>query len=379
MKNIIVIYLGSIYRVPPVQSLLNALGGSNNRTSLIITKGGINADDEIRKHISVHELDIEYNNDIPITSKILRTYKLRKKLWTKIDSLYNNNSILWIISDVTLKNLGKKLLSYQYILHLYELVEKTYMIPKFKFYDINVQKYAQHALRVVVPEYNRAHITKAWWGLSEIPFIIENKPYYPEIPRVKDQNITHSPIADSIIKKLHDKKIILYQGILHKERPLDNFIHAVNKLGDEYAFVVMSNGENIYKEIDSSNYFFIPFVKAPYHLEITSHAYIGVLSYVPTHTTDYSILNAVYCAPNKTFEYSCFGVPMISNDIPGLHYLFDSYKCGKCVDLNNIGMIAQCIKEIDQDYDEFSRNSFRFYDSVDYLDRIRQLISEITK
>lgn len=376
MKKIIVINVGSIYSIPPIKSLLEGLYKQNVEVTLVTTRDGISEEDSLYKKIRICKIDEDYNSDISLILKFIRMIQLRKKIWKYVDNLYDENTLLWIISDATVKSLGPKLFSYNYVLHMYELIGTKYMVPKYKLGNMHLGTYGKNAKRVIVPEYNRAHITKAWWDLDKLPFILENKPFYPEIIEKRNLPINHSIQARKLLEKIGNKKIILYQGILHKERPLEHFISAVDRLGDDYAFVVMSNVANLYANCGSKNYYFIPFICAPYHLEVTSHAYIGVLSYIPTKTSN-SILSTVYCAPNKTFEYACFSIPMISNDVPALNYMFEKQKCGICIKNYNIDSICQTIKTISNNYSEYSKNSRYFYDSVDYEKKITSLLNEV--
>ena len=374
MKKLIIIYLGNINSVPPVRSLLSSLSLIKDiETHLVVTSEGLDKDDSMKGLIDIHYIDETYKKTVSLIEKIARTKRIRRKIWQTIDCIYDSNSLLWVISDVCVKNLGKRLKQYNYVLHLFELIETAYLIPKYKLGKFDIEDYAKMAKQVVVPEYNRAHITKAWWGLNKLPFVLPNKPFYNEIPSEKDLEITHSDIARRIVAELSDKKIILYQGIIHKERPLENFVKAVDRLGSGYAFVVMSAGDDPYKTIGTSNYYFIPFVPAPFHLEITSHAFIGVLSYVPVKTT-YSILNAVYCAPNKTFEYSRFGIPMISNDVPGLDYLFNKEKCGRIADIDSVESICDTIEFISENYELLSDNARNYYNSVNYQEAVNTFL-----
>lgn len=376
MKKVIVVTVGSLYKVPPVISLLNGLVEQNVSITLITTEDGIDSDDALKEKIEILKISETYESKVPSLFKLFRMIKIRKHIWELIASKYDSESILWILSDATVKNLGRKLLKYRYVLQLYELVEKRYLISNIKIGDIHLDRFARSAIRVVVPEYNRAHITKAWWGLEKMPFVLENKPYYSNVAEKRNAEITHSMVAKNIIDSVKNKKIILYQGIVHKERPLDAFMKAIEMLGDDYVFIVMSNGDDPFEGRNIKNYFFIPHIQAPYHLEITSHAYIGVLSYVPTKTSN-SILNAVYCAPNKTFEYSRFGIPMISNDVPALMFLFNDYKCGICVDGDDSVCICEAIKTIDRNYSTFSINSLDFYSNTDYVEKIKKILEEI--
>lgn len=149
-------------------------------------------------------------------------------------------------------------------------------------------------------------------------------------------------------------------------------INAVNDLGDEYAFVIISSGKNIYENI-SSNYYFLPFIAPPYHLEVTSNAYIGVLSYVPSNN-EYSKLNSLYCAPNKIYEYSMFGVPMIGNDIPGLSHVLETNGCGVCFEKFEVLDIKKAIKEVENNYESLAQKAKEFYGKTDIELKIKEIM-----
>lgn len=67
-------------------------------------------------------------------------------------------------------------------------------------------------------------------------------------------------------------------------------------------------------------------IPAPLHLEITSHATIGVVFYSD------ETLNKAFCAPNKIYEYSGFGIPAIANCIPGLINTIGKSGAAVCTD-----------------------------------------------
>ena len=45
----------------------------------------------------------------------------------------------------------------------------------YKLVPLHMKRYAEKAYKVVVAEYNRAHIQKAWWSLKRLPEIWPNK------------------------------------------------------------------------------------------------------------------------------------------------------------------------------------------------------------
>ena len=115
----------------------------------------------------------------------------------------------------------------------------------------------------------------------------------------------------------------------------------------------------------------------PGHLQITSHAYIGVLSYVPTKETGYSVLNTLYCAPNKVYEFAQFGIPMIGNDNPGLNYLFKTEGIGEMFETWTEDAICEAIKKIEGEYAAYSNNTIDFFNKEnvkDYVVRVLNLL-----
>lgn len=374
--KIIVVLVADLLKTPPALSVIKAL--DDLKHEVVVCTIGSEKSNYYNNLGNVNNVKFEfindsYNDDVNVLKKFARMYKIRKKIWKAIDKHYDDNTLLWVISDVSVKHLGKELLSRRYLIHFLELIEDMYYISGSTLLKMDREAYVGNAKAIIECEYNRAHITKAWWNLKEIPFVLPNKPYVSiDIP--KNAEITSSKDLKKLMDELKDKKIVLYQGNISKERPLDGYIKAVDELGEEWAFVMMLNGKNPYPELKSSNLYFVPFVAPPFHLEVTSRAYIGVLSYVPIKNS-HSILNTLYCAPNKIWEYTRFGVPMISNDLPALRYLFETRKNGSCAQSMNKDDIKQALLEIDQHYSQYSKESFDFYSSLDY----KAIVDKIVK
>ena len=145
------------------------------------------------------------------------------------------------MSNITVKHIGMKLLNYRYNLHLFELVEKvTYIGTRWTF-GLNLEKLAHKAHKVIVCEYNRAQITQVWMKLPELPLVVSNKPIDSGFDRCSP--ITQSDSVKVTIEKLKGKKIILYQGIVDAERPIEPIANAIEVLNDEYICVVMTGSE----------------------------------------------------------------------------------------------------------------------------------------
>lgn len=373
--KIIIVHIGDILLCPPIQNLIKIIEDIGIECVVITTKSNFN--NNKFQNIRIKTIDVNYEKDLTLLKKFFYIKFLHNKIWKILKNEYDDNALIWCSNNVSLKYLGNRILSTNYVLHLMELSENLRYYYNLPYLELNKEIIGNRALAVVVPEYNRAHIIKTWWNLQFLPLLFSNKPFIKK-QLSKNIKITNN-CASVIIEKLKNKKIILYQGILNdKERPLKKYIDAINYMGNNYAFVIMSNSKNIYEKVESENYYFIPYIESPKHLEITSHAYIGILSYFPSKQ-HYSDLNAVYCAPNKTFEYSMFGIPMIGNDVPGLKYVFEPNNAGVCLEEFTVENICKAIKYIESNYDEMSCGARRYYDSVDLKKEFINILDTVNR
>lgn len=375
--KIIVIHILPVDKYPPTFSILHALNDLGHEVRLIttnMTKNTKSLFDNL--NIDVINLETKYNIKSNLVTKFLEMFKIKKSIWDIIDNEYDDNTLIWVF-DNSLKFMKKELVNKRYIVHFFELYDELKYYKKIPFLKINQKQVCRNALKVIHCEYNRSFIAMAKLRLNRLPVTIPNKPYYNTSFK-KRSEITSSKEIKSLMENLKEKKIILYQGLLSNERPLEEYIKAVETLGDDYAFVVLSGGENIYEGLNSKNYYYIPFISPPYHLEITSHAYIGILTYFPTYNEISSPLNALYCAPNKLYEYSMFGIPMIGNNIPGLSIPFEKYNCGITIKDIKEEHIVSAIRKIEKSYSQMSTNAYNLYDSVDIKDIIsKEVLNDV--
>lgn len=211
------------------------------------------------------------------------------------------------------------------------------------------------------------------YKLKNRPVVFTNKPYDGKyVDLFQSCKISN---YDNIIRIFDDKNIILYQGIVRADRPIDNVARALLRLGDDNnLFVIMGKVNKEYmnniKEI-YSNILFIDYVPAPEHLEITKHAKIGMAIY------DNSNLNNEFCAPNKIYEYAKFGIPMLTSQNIGHLETVGEVGAAKCIDLNDVNSIVSAIKFIQREYDRMSKNADIFYFSENSLDKIKKIYDSI--
>lgn len=372
-NKLIIIHIGDILKCPPALNVARLAISAGMQVTIITTNDHCRHDYEAAlpeeaKWLVLHN---NYAANKVLTTKALRLIRLRKEIRRQIQSEYvSDNSLIWVVSDVSIKNIGYEICDYDFVLHLMELSEKLRYVNKIACTELDTGRIARAATAIVVPSYARSHIVKAWWDLDQFPLVLPNKPV--DNLSINRRNVITDLDARKLIESVSDKKIILYQGIAHKERPLRPFVDAVKLLGPNYCFVTMGAVDPL-PDVQESCYLHIPYVQSPNHLQITSHAYIGVLSYFPVKS-QYSILNAVFCAPNKTFEYARFGIPMLSNENYELVELFSRTNCGLAVKSFTASSIANAINTIEERYMDMSVAATDYYKSVDMQKTFKEIL-----
>ena len=372
MKHII-IQIESIMKYPPTISLMKMLRELGDEVFLLSSEITDKVQEECKKNdISVINVGFSYKfNNHPL-KKLIKIPFIQKSLKRILTTIYDGDTLIWIMTSVSLKFIGNILDEKKYIMYMYELSEEIRFYPRLPFPRVKLKKLFLNANEVIECEYNRAYIAQAWFGLKKTPYVMPNKPFMTPLSvhtRIQDK------VCDEIIKRISNKKIILYQGIIDQERPLLPFVKAIDEMGEEYALVVMSSDIGKLKSLKSNNLYLLPFVTPPSHLEITSWAYMGILSYVPVRGETTSPLNAVYCAPNKIYEYAMFGIPMIGNNIPGLKYSIENNALGICFDSFETEDIKEAIHVVESKYDYFSKNAKNYYD-INNLDFLKKVIGK---
>ena len=279
-KKVLLLQVDSIMKYPPTISLIHELDKLGKEVYVFTTQVDEHLKNVLPKKTRLIKIGNDYKYSASRVHKVIELINIRKECWRQIDRYYDTESILWIMSNITIKHLGDRLLKYNYNLHLFELVDSLYYFGKFRLAKINLKELCKRANKVIVCEYNRAHITKTWFELENLPIIITNKAAPNKIE--KKSSIIHDKKGKEVLQSINGKKIILYQGIVDKERPIEIIAEAIEQLSDEFVFLVMTGSccdqLKRYKKT-----IVIPFVAPPYHLEITSHAYIGILIYTPVY------------------------------------------------------------------------------------------------
>jgi glycosyltransferase involved in cell wall biosynthesis len=368
--EITIILKQKLESLPPVSNLIDFLIEQNIKVNLICTDiESINLNN-YNKKIKIFIVNLP-NFKIRMF-KIFSIIYFRKEVYSFLE--HNNigiakNSYVWIASAEAAIGLGHRISKYKFIFQCHELYDKVF---QYKFLN---KFYFKNSILNVCPEKNRAAIYRYWYNLKQTPTVLVNSPFnHPKIKRMKITNES----GKMLLQKLSDKKIILYMGVISSNRDIVPFARAIEELGQEYHLLLLGrsledNGylENLLDKYDNVSH--LDQIPAPYHLQVASWAYIGILSY------SFSSLNNVFCAPNKIWEYSGFGIPMISNDVPGIENLLTKYNSGISINLekSNYSEIIEAISEIDRNYIDFSNTASVMFNECDYKKQLVNILGQL--
>ena len=224
---------------------------------------------------------------------------------------------------------------------------------------------------VVVPEFNRAHILKEHYRLKRLPCVVANTCF--NHPRC-----TTGPLpleARKVFDRIGNRPVFLYQGVWTEDRRDVGFLlETIARNRPQYCVVMMPENEAVRKLLSPyANAFAIPYTPPPHHLSVTARASVGVAVYTASGRTDLERLNAVYCAPNKIYEYAGFGIPTLGNDIPGLKYTIEAAGAGICTPMEE-QRILEAADRLILNLDEYRARAARFYSSVDLQNQVTQTL-----
>ena len=358
---------GSLEALPPLLPRLIAFAKRGITTAIICSSMTENNQAKLSE-FGVRCYHTKHSTKIFGKEKRLADWaNFRANVKTLLDTELRSSELLYICSADAALCLGGLLKRKAFILQCNELYDT---LPMYKH---GLKRYMQNAAAVVVPELCRANLFAYWYSLEQLPLVIPNIPLTESLQRRQKIN---DPCAEKIMEEIGEKKILIYQGhITSGERSLNVVAEALNAINDP-SFVLLLMGrehdntvsalQNIYDKT-----YYIPFIPAPEHLQVTSHAYIGLLSYSRVS------MNNMFCAPNKLYEYSSFGIPMLGNDIPGLKYSIEGNSMGCCADYNDLQAVISGIRMIDENHSVYANNALAFYNSADLEGLMDELLKRV--
>ena len=378
-KIVIFIYEDVMY-YPPVLNLMECLLNNQYKVKLV-GEGTAKLPAIIRESPLFESVEIGTTTSRDIISR-LRKRSIKTKQFRAELAKVGDGDIVWTVNPLVVRTLGKDLFKYS-DRHVMELMELTDTFPLYygaKHLKYPVDEIGRKAWKMVVPEQNRAYIQKVGWKLSKLPYVLPNKPYYTESGEITDEM---KPVIEQM--KQETKKIVIYLGVLDPDRDLESFAKAIETVKDEYTFYLFGpfrfNDKEEFKRFcdkyECVNY--MGFFNPPYHLRFLEYADIALLPYHPGSVEGikgFSMFNALYCAPNKIYEYAGKNIPMIGTDVPGLRTPFEKYNIGVCCRDLRPETIVEMVRYVDANHAEMKKNLQVFYDSTDIDKIVDQIVNE---
>lgn len=263
---------------------------------------------------------------------------------------------------------GNEVQKYRHIVTMFEMFPPRSR----RWFGVNYKSIMQTAT-VVLPEPNRAWIYKAWMGLDRMPHVIYNKIE----PHPRQRNLPLPPEAKEAFEKIGNRPVILFQGSWGGDRKdVGMVLETIAKHRPQYCVVTMPASDVARQTLSRySNAFVLPFIPAPGHLAVTSHATIGLAFYNEQPGDLFMRLNSIYCAPTKIYEYAGFGVPTLGNKLPGLQDTIERAGAGVCCDLT-VDSILEGVDRLINDVGAFSRRATAFFDDTDIEQQIKDVLED---
>lgn len=183
------------------------------------------------------------------------------------------------------------------------------------------------------------------------PIVVKNA------PRLIDSKKTNHFRENLSIKD--NSIIVLYQGGLSCGRGVDLLLECFKQRNDDKVVIVFMGYGQLEEDIkitskEKNNLFFHPAVAPEVVLEYTSSADFGI------HMIQNTCLNHYYCLPNKLFEYSMAGLPVIVSNMKEMRELVEKYDMGIIVEDDKVNSMNNAIDKILQsDIKQMKQNARR--------------------
>lgn len=166
------------------------------------------------------------------------------------------------------------------------------------------------------------------------------------------QNLPQAGVIEGQLPIKRSKQIsLIYIGAFLPDRCIEEIISAFAQIDIKFAkcdFIGFGNPQ--YEEtlkryalnMNANNIKFLPPVPNSQVLEVLSNYDIGLVFYKNTN------LNQYYCAPNKLYEYILCGLPIITNNYPGLIQIVQEQSIGVCIDSIDANTMISAINQISE-------------------------------
>jgi glycosyltransferase involved in cell wall biosynthesis len=304
----------------------------------------------------------------------------------KIKSNSNNSWLRWWkFNREVKKHFNYVIASYYYACDLYSLVISSYFAKHFNGtlnYDsreiysalgaLAKKPFRQWILTQIEKKCINLVRTVITSGKYDSEYLKEN--LYPDKEYLEILNLPpfkEKTNSNAIREKFSiplNKKIILYQGVVHFNRGLDEILNAMPLIQDKFVLCIVGDGPKIkhYKEVVTSLQlenvvFFFGSVDYDELHAVTCSADIGICMFNPVSKSyEFSL-------PNKLFEYSMAGLPILATNLPQQEKVITEFHNGVLIEpYSKPDLIKLKLEEIIDKFDELGKNSLECAKSYHY-------------
>ena len=245
---------------------------------------------------------------------------------------------------------------YIVVAHAHEIYDKYRHVRK---QNIVLKK----ASFFIVPESNRGWILRALSGSKKPFYVIPNRLPVLVIPeKNKFENLALEFFRNGG-GSTKCTKFLIYQGYFSPDRCLKEVMEGFALVPHEHiGLIMMGDGVDLKYKTELTaiakkdhRIVIIPHIPPPQHLNITQGCHGGILLYAPTN------LNNIYCAPNKLYEYSYYGLGMIMPSYPGLEQINQKYSLAELCDPQDPASIAAAMcRLVETEKETFDHGTRKF-------------------
>ncbi len=209
------------------------------------------------------------------------------------------------------------------------------------------------------------------YNVSE-PILLRNLPRY--LKTEQENNLK------SILDIEKNRKILLYQGIIHQGRgllPVFNILKQLKKC----VFVILGDGE------------FTDFYRTKVkNLNIEDQVIFAgkinqdeLLSYTKTADIGLSIIENLsfsyyYALPNKLFEYIMAEIPVVVSNLPQMKEIVEKYEVGKVVNIDSPKSLIAAIQQLTEDenlYKKLKENCRVASQELNWENEVKNLLEKL--